>query len=99
MPPITQQSIAWRTYADCAAQGIWHAVTCLGCRRTINVSCRSMVERGLGHLDVVETKHRLRCGTCGHRGAMISIHGQWVGAAAYQPADWAETVEERMPKN
>ncbi len=99
MPPDPpRRAVSWATYADCAAEGIWHEVRCQGCLRRKQVSAKSMVERGLGHLDVIETKHRLKCEACGHRGAVVSVHGYWIGPAVLCPPDWAETVEARIPK-
>ena len=92
------KATTWSTYADHAREGIWHDVRCLHCRRQTLVACRTMVERGFGGLDVIETKHRLKCDACEKRGVSISLHGYWIGPAELQPPDWADTVEARMPK-
>ena len=98
MAEPSPKATSWATYADCARAGIWHDVRCLSCRRQTHVACKTMVERGFGGLDVIETKHRLRCDACGKRGVSISLHGYWIGPPGLCPPDWADTVEERMPK-
>lgn len=86
------------TFADHAKDGLYYGLVCTACYcNKPMVSARTMVARGYGDVQVVGSQERFRCSKCGVRGKMVlTIHGLWTGHYGAQPADWAESVEERM---
>jgi hypothetical protein len=97
-PPFPRQNAGMATFADHAKEGLYYGMVCTACyRRKLMVSARTMVARGYGDVQVVGCQERFRCSTCGVRGKIVlSIHGLWTGHYGDAPADWAESVEDRM---
>jgi hypothetical protein len=85
------------TFAEDAEQGIYYDFRCLKCRRQTSVSARRMSDMEHGDRQVVGIQQRMKCKSCGNRGATLTLHGHWTGPEWSRPMDWAETVESRMP--
>ena len=84
------------TFASDAASGIYYLGRCRSCRRQSPVSALSIVRAGQGDRKVVGSQARWRCKACGNRGVDLTVTGYWTGPWDGRPADWAETVEDRM---
>jgi hypothetical protein len=85
------------TFAADAQDGVYYDIMCLKCRRQTSRSARQFCAMGHGQTQVVGIRKRLRCDICGNLGATITLRGYWTGPHWSKPADWAETVESRVP--
>lgn len=85
-----------QTFAQHAEAGIYYRVTCKACRREVFMSARSLAASSRGDVPVVGSQDRFKCRGCHSKGVSFIISGQWTGPEWSKPADWAETVEERM---